>query len=153
MGIYTGLQWIWGILYLIVMLVLSYCAGIFFVQKGEGKITDPVERFLIGFGTWFLSGTGSTYYYTQIDNGRIREISSSGGVIDLHGGMSYSYTLRAYDENGNDKEITFGTSRELKEKAFLRLTVMPVRGVLEWSEVNYDELPAAIQVKYTAPEF
>ena len=67
--------------------------------------------------------------------------------------MSYSYTLRAYDENGNDKEITFGTSRELKEKAFLRLTVMPVRGVLEWSEVNYDELPAAVQVKYTAPEF
>ena len=58
-----------------------------------------------------------------------------------------------YDENGNDKEITFGTSRELKEKAFLRLTVMPVRGVLEWSEVNYDELPAAVQGKYTAPEF
>ena len=49
MGIYTGSQWIWGILYLIVMLVLSYCAGIFFVQKGEGKITDRVERFLIGF--------------------------------------------------------------------------------------------------------
>ena len=108
---------------------------------------------LIGFGTWFLTGTGSTYYYTQIDNGRIREVSSSGGVIDLHGGMSYSYTLRGYDENGNDKEITFGTSRELKEKAFLRLTVMPVRGVLEWNEVKYDELPAAVQVKYTAPEF
>lgn len=49
MGIYAGTQWIWGILYLIVMLVLSYCAGIFFVQKGEGEITDPVERFLIGF--------------------------------------------------------------------------------------------------------
>ena len=63
------------------------------------------------------------------------------------------FRSRAYDENGNDKEITFGTSRELKEKAFLRLTVMPVRGVLEWGEVKYDELPAAVQVKYTAPEF
>ncbi len=52
--------------------------------------------------------------------------------------MSYSYTLPAYNENGDKKDITFGTSRELKEGAFIRLTVMPIRGVLEWSEVQYD---------------
>lgn len=107
---------------------------------------------LIGLGTWFLSGSGSAFYYTQIDNGRIREINSRGGVIDLHGGMRYSYTLCAFDESGEDKEVTFGTSRELKEGAFLRLTVMPVRGVVEWSEVKYDELPMAVQVKYPAAE-
>ena len=56
------------------------------------------------------------------------------GVIDLHGGMDYSYTLPACDEDGAKRDITFGTSRELKEGAFIRLTVMPVRGVLEWSE-------------------
>lgn len=66
--------------------------------------------------------------------------------------MRYSYTLCAFDESGEDKEVTFGTSRELKEGAFLRLTVMPVRGVLEWSEVKYDELPMAVQVKYPASE-
>ena len=46
----------------------------------------------------------------------------------------------------------FGISRELKEVAFIRLTVMPIRGVLEWSEVQYDELPAAVQDQYTAPK-
>jgi hypothetical protein len=28
---------------------------------------------------------------------------------------------------------------------------MPIRGVLEWKEVQYDELPAAVQSNYTAP--
>ena len=94
------------------------------------------------------SGTGSTYYYTQIDNDRIRQVNSRGGVIDLQGGMDYSYTLRAYDDKGQDKEITFGASRELREDAFLCLTMAPIRGVIEWSEVKYDELPAAVQRIY-----
>lgn len=104
----------------------------------------------ICFCMWFLSGTGSDYYYSQIDNSKIEKVNSRGGVIDLHGGMSYSYTLPSYDENGNEKFITFGTSRELREGAFIRLTVMPVRGVLEWSEVQYDELPKDVQSNYAA---
>jgi len=107
---------------------------------------------LIGFCAWFLSGAGSTYYYAQIDNNKIEQGDSRGGVINFHGGMSYSYTLPAYNENGDKKDITFGTSRELKEGAFIRLTVMPVRGVLEWSEVQYDELPVEVQCNYTDPE-
>lgn len=102
----------------------------------------------MGFAAWFLSGTGSTYYYTQIDNDRIRQVNSRGGVIDLQGGMDYSYTLCAYDDKGQDKEITFGASRELREDAFLCLTMAPIRGVIEWSEVKYDELPAAVQRIY-----
>ncbi len=105
----------------------------------------------ICFCIWFLSGAGSTYYYAQIDNSKIEQVNSRGGVIDPHGGMSYSYALTAYNENGDEKDITFGTSRELKESAFIRLTVMPVRGVLEWSEVQYEELPAAVQSNYAVP--
>ncbi|MDE5933961.1 MAG: YxeA family protein [Lachnospiraceae bacterium] len=105
----------------------------------------------ICFCMWFLSGAGSTYYYAQIDNRKIEQVHSRGGVIDLHGGMDYSYTLPACDEDGTEKDITFGTSRELKEGAFIRLTVMPVRGVLEWSEVPYDELPSAVQSNFAAP--
>jgi uncharacterized protein (TIGR01655 family) len=101
---------------------------------------------------WFLSGTGNTYYYTQIDNNKIEQGDLNGGVINFHGGMSYSYTLLAYNENGGKKDITFGTSRELKEGAFIRLTVKPVRGVLEWNEVQYDELPMAVQRNYTEPK-
>lgn len=105
----------------------------------------------ICFCGWFLSEAESTYYYAQIDNSKIEQVHSRGGVIDLHGGMDYSYTLYAYDEDGNGKDITFGTSRELKEGAFIRLTVMPVRGVIEWSEVQYDELPKDVRSNYAAP--
>ena len=94
---------------------------------------------------FFLSEAGSVYYYTQIDNSKIEQVESRGGVIDFTGGMSYQYTLFSCDEKGKGKDITFGTSRELKEGAFVRLTVMPIRGVLEWEEVQYDELPVAVQ--------
>ena len=106
---------------------------------------------LIGFCAWFLSGSGSTEYYAQIDNTKVEQVDTKGGVISFKGNLPYSYALTAYDEKGGEKEITFGTSRELKEGAFIRLTVMPVRGVLDWSEVQYDELPAAVQAHYTAP--
>ena len=106
---------------------------------------------LVGFCAWFLSGSGSTEYYAQIDNTKVEQVDSDGGVISFKGNLPYSYTLLSYDENESEKEITFGTSRELREGAFIRLTVMPVRGVLDWSEVQYDELPAAVQNHYSAP--
>ena len=106
---------------------------------------------LIGFCAWFLSGSGSTEYYAQIDNTKVEQVDTKGGVISFKGNLPYSYTLTAYDEKGTEKEITFGTSRELREGAFICLTVMPVRGVLDWSEVQYDELPAAVQNHYSAP--
>ncbi len=80
----------------------------------------------IGFCMWFLSGTGSTYYYSQIDNSKIEQTESKSGVINFSGSMDYSYTLFSYDENGKGKDITFGTSKELKGGAFIRLTVMPI---------------------------
>ena len=106
---------------------------------------------LVGFCAWFLSGSGSAEYYAQIDNTKVEQVDSNGGVINFKGNLPYSYTLLSYDENGSEKEITFGTSRELRDGAFIRLTVMPVRGVLDWSEVQYGELPAAVQNHYSAP--
>ena len=101
---------------------------------------------------FFLSEGGSTYYYSQIDNSKIEQVESRGGVINFSGSMDYSYTLFSYNENGKGKDITFGTSRELREGAFIRLTVTPIRGVLEWEEVQYDELPATVQDQYNAPQ-
>ncbi len=99
---------------------------------------------------WLILGSGSAYY-ARIDNSRLQQSDSDEGVINLqgNGGLAYTYTLPAYNENGNEKEITFGASRELKEGAFVRLTVMPIRGVLEWSEAQYNELPEAVQSHYT----
>lgn len=101
--------------------------------------------FFLGIGS--LAGEASTYYYTRIDNSKIEEGDPRGGVIDLRGGMRYIYTLPAYDENGGRREITFGAERELREGAFIRLTVVPVRGVMEWSEVQHEEMPAAVREK------
>jgi len=106
---------------------------------------------LVGFCAWFLSGSGSAEYYAQIDNTKVEQVDSNGGVVNFKGNLPYSYTLLSYDENGSEKEITFGTSRELRDGAFIRLTVMPVWGVLDWSEVQYGELPAAVQNHYSAP--
>ena len=121
-----------------------------------------MKKILIGIGAavilvaicicvFLFSETGSTYYYTQIDNSKIKQVESKGGIVDFTGGMSYQYTLLSYGENGEGKDITFGTSRELKEGAFIRLTVVPIRGVLEWEEVQYSELPRTVQSCYTAP--
>ncbi len=106
---------------------------------------------LVGFCAWSLSGSGSTEYYTQIDNSKVEQMAPNGGVITFKGNLPYSYTLLSYDENGSEKAITFGASRELRDGAFICLTVMPVRGVLDWSEVRYVELPAAVQDHYPAP--
>ena len=113
-------------------------------------IAVAVVAALLSLGAWLYSGSGSNYYITQIDNSKISEGKPRDGVIDMEGGMSYSYTLPAYSEKGIEKEITFGASRELREGAFLRLTVSPIRGVVEWSEVQYEELPEAVQECYDA---
>ncbi|NBJ94306.1 YxeA family protein [Parablautia muri] len=101
---------------------------------------------------FLLSKAGSTYYYSQIDNSKMEQGKSGGGVVNFSGSLDYSYTLFSYNEKGKGKDITFGASRELKEGAFIRFTVMPIRGVLEWEEVQYDELPAAVQEQYTTPK-
>lgn len=94
---------------------------------------------------WFFSEKDAGYYYVQIDNSKLEKVDSRGGVINFNGSMDYSYTLAAYDENGQGTYLTFGASRELREGAYLKLTVKPVRGVVEWSEVAYEELPPAVQ--------
>ncbi len=124
------------------------------MSKSVRKILIALVAVLIvvaGGVTFFaFSGNGSIYY-TQIDNSKVEKNSSNSGVINLKGNLPYLYTLTAYDENGAEKEITFGTSKELKEGAFIRLEVMPIRGVVSWSEVQYDELPTAVQNNYIAP--
>ena len=88
---------------------------------------------------WLLFYQESTYY-TRIDNTKVEQLSS--------GDMRYEYTLDAYNENGNLKEITFKTSRELRDGAYLELDVMITRGVKSWEEVQYEELPDKVQEQY-----
>lgn len=94
-----------------------------------------------GIGWWVLSGVPEGTYYTQVDNAKAQELESKGGIIDPTGGMSLQYTLPAYNEDGARHEIAFGTERELRNGAYLQLTVVPIRGVTEWTEVQYEDIP------------
>ena len=62
--------------------------------------------------------------------------------------MRYEYTLIAYNEHGKEKEMAFKTSRELREDAYLKLDTMFLRGVINWEEVQFEELPEEVKMKY-----
>ena len=91
-------------------------------------------------GAYYFLVINKEEYYTKIDNAKIQEITESGG-------MKYEYTLTAYNKNGKEKEIKFKTSRELRDEAFLELEVMQVRGVVNWKEVQPNELPEDVKSK------
>ncbi len=85
-------------------------------------------------GAYYFLVIHKDLYYTQIDNTKIEEVSGSGD-------MNYQYTLKAYSKNGKEKEIQFMTSRELREGAYLELEIMQIRGVVDWKEVQTNDLP------------
>lgn len=88
-------------------------------------------------------------YYTRIANHSV-ELNDGGrdGVIDFKGGLPYIYSLPAFNEKGEKQTVSFGAARELKEGAFIKLTVVPVRGVIRWEEVNFEDMPEAVQEKF-----
>lgn len=101
--------------------------------------------------SWLFFGDSETFY-TQIDNTRIERVTARrGGMIDLIGGLEYRYSLPAYSDKGGLRNVSFGAPRELRNGAFLKLTVIPLRGVTKWEEVQYHELPPLVQNRYPAP--
>ena len=90
--------------------------------------------------------SGGSTYYTRIANHSL-EINENGrdGVVDFSGGMPYIYNLPAYNEKGEKETISFGATRELRDGAFIRLTVVPIRGVVRWEEVLFEDMPEAVQ--------
>ena len=89
----------------------------------------------------FLAGD----YYIKIDNACISENESSGGVVNLESSEPYLYKLEAVNAAGDKTEIEFGASRELRQDAFLKLDLQPIRGVAGWSEVSEDSLPRKVE--------
>ena len=86
------------------------------------------------FGAYYILFVHKDIYYTQIDNTKIEQISNTDD-------MKYQYTLMAYNKNGKEKEVKFKTIRELREGVYLELDVMQMRGVVDWREVQTDDLP------------
>ena len=80
-------------------------------------------------------------YYVKIDNAQLSQNDAEGGVIHLESSEPYVYELDAINEAGDTAKIEFGVSRELRQDAYLKLELQPIRGVVTWSEVSADELP------------
>lgn len=110
-------------------------------------IKDKIPMFIavivaivfLGVAIYFIEFSESVYY-TQVDNSKVTGISATDN-------MKYEYTLKSYNKNGKEKELKFKTSRELKERAFLKLEVK-IFGVHAWEEVSLDELPNKVKEKY-----
>lgn len=79
----------------------------------------------------------SKTYYTQIDNTKVEKLSEK----------KYEYHLEGYDKDGESKELKFETTRELRNDAYLKIECMLFRGVVSWSEVQFDEIPVKVQKK------
>ena len=92
----------------------------------------------LAVGAYYFLIVHKDQYYTQIDNTKIQEVSSTDD-------MRYEYTLTAYNKNGKEKEIKFKTNRKLREGAYLELDVMQMRGVVNWKEAQQNELPEAVK--------
>jgi len=82
-------------------------------------------------------GVGDNSFYTRIDNSNVRN-------VDDHD-MKYSYSLPAVNRSGKKKTVEFMTSRQLREGALLKLEILPMRGVTEWDEIQWNDLPDTIK--------
>ena len=99
----------------------------------------------------FLTTQTNTDYYTQIDNRWVTDIKiavPTGTETAAAKRMFHDKVGIFYDESGNAKDVTFETSKVLTDGAYLCLKVAPIRGVVTWAEMQFDELPSSVQEKY-----
>lgn len=93
-----------------------------------------IAAFLFGsfvFGNYF-------YCYTQIDNSKYQ-------LTDIKNTTYYSYSLPSYNSDGNATELCFDAIRELRGGAFLKVKVSKAAGVVDWEEVQWNELPETVK--------
>ena len=91
---------------------------------------------IIGYRTVFVD---ATHYYTKIDNSAVKQIKPN----------EFEYNLPANDEHGKGTKLTFKASKELREDAYLELDVMFLRGVVNWREVQPNDLPLDVRPRYS----
>lgn len=106
------------------------------VGLGAAALALAVLAALAG---WALYGEPG-HVYVRIDNARAT-------AIEPRAGMEHEYRLDGFSADGAPTEATFQTGRVLREGAYLDLETKPLRGVVGWEEVPFDELPAPVREK------
>lgn len=111
-----------------------------------------MKNAIIGFGCiglflglcsviYYFAFLETSDYYTIIDNSKPESIKDDD--------FKFRYSLVSYDNDGKEKTISFETSRELREGAYIKIKYMITRGVTSWEEVEYNELPSKVKTKYS----
>ncbi len=102
---------------------------------GKILIAIAVVAALVGaiFGLNHLENY-EEYFYVQVDNSKLSEAHSSEE-------MRYQYQLPGYNSEGQQKSIAFKTTRELRDRAYLKV-LLKATGVNRWEEVQPDDIPA-----------
>lgn len=118
------------------------------MSKGKAAVVTAIV--IVGLTAALLFVASATNllltgdYYVKIDNAHISKNESSGGVVNFRSDEPYLYKLEAVNAAGDKTEIEFGAYRELRQDALLKLELQPIRGVVGWSEVSEDALPAKV---------
>lgn len=93
---------------------------------------------VLGYLALFVN---STHYYTRIDNTAVKQLKPN----------EFEYNLTAYDAHGKMTNFVFKANKKLRDDAYLELDVMFIRGVVNWREVQYDDLPQDVRPRYQSP--
>lgn len=88
-------------------------------------------------GLYYMAIYDNNDYYSVIDNAKY-EIKDK----------EYKYTLKFYDSDGGTREISFNTTRELREGAYIKVNYMRLRGVTSWEEVNLEDMPSKTRKRF-----
>lgn len=114
-------------------------------MKNIGKIIGLVVLIAVAVGGFMLykSYSGSDLYTVVAKEGTKENVSTrdGGGYVD------YKNNLKAYDADGNEKDVEFygaggdRQDRPLKVGAFLKLSYNDGKGVLSWEEISKDNIP------------
>lgn len=94
---------------------------------------------VIGGGyAWYNSEYGGHDYYLQVheDGKKLTEETQDGGT--WHG---FSYDEKAYSKTGEEKDMEFTATHNLKHEAYLKLIWNQKKGVTSWEEVQKKDVP------------
>ncbi|MDR9856853.1 YxeA family protein [Paenibacillus sp. VCA1] len=102
---------------------------------------------LVGFVVFIqnvnVNRLGAQQYYVQItQDGKKMEDKSDSGQKYVY----YEYTLKGFDSNGKEKDLTFTAGKELRKNAYLRIYVKG-NEVSSYQEVQASELPEQAKQK------
>ena len=111
-----------------------------------------MKKFLLSIVVFFIVLAGAGYAVLSIDWNRFNkehyyvQISGTPNVeefVDSKGAVykSYWYTLPAYNEDGEMKELNFSAAKELRADAYLKIYVKKGNVVTSYDEVNEADIP------------